>query len=101
MVDTYAAWFKLVDHGEIGFPNMFQEIPMLNQVSDLISELTCVTLHNICIFSDIASYTSHILSPKVGNWLFIINQPVERILRKLHRIGEMNTNMGFVLAGVV
>lgn len=30
MVGTYAAWFKLVDHNEIGFPNMFQEIPMSN-----------------------------------------------------------------------
>lgn len=101
MVGTYAAWFKLVDHNEIGFPNMFQEIPMSNQVSGLISELTFVTLHNICIFCDMASQTSHILSPKVGNCLFIINQPVERILRQWHRIGEMGTNMGFVLAGVV
>lgn len=30
MVGTYAAWFKLVDHNEIRFPNMFQEIPMSN-----------------------------------------------------------------------
>ena len=41
MVGTYAACFKLVDHGEIG---IFQEIPMWNQVSGLISEFTCVTL---------------------------------------------------------